>query len=356
MVTEAQVMEALKDVMDPEIHQSIVDLNMVRRVQIDNGNVTVDVALTIAGCPMQSEIRTSVENKVRSLPGVENVVVNLGAMNDEERQQLTERLHGPKKAAKSPIMDPDSKTRIIMVASGKGGVGKSTVTANLAVALARMGKKVGILDADIYGFSIPRMMGAMKQPTALDESTIIPVESNGVKLISMGSFVSEDTPVIWRGPMLGQALEQFLKDVLWGDLDYMLIDSPPGTGDIALSTMQMLPRSRVLIVTTPQASAFKVASRVGIMAQKINLPLLGVVENMAYFICDSCEKHHYIFGQGGGEQVAADLGTRLLAQIPLGADIREQGDNGEPVALQTAESPAGREFVELAKHIDDSWK
>ncbi len=355
MVTEAGVREALREVMDPEIHQNIVDLNMVRSIQIDGANVAVELALTVAGCPMQSQIRTSVEEKLRSLTGVEAVSVKLGVMSDEEKKTLLEHLH-PAKEAKSPIMDAESKTRVIMVSSGKGGVGKSTVTVNLAVALARQGKKVGILDADIYGFSIPRMIGAMGQPTALGENTILPLEAHGVKIISMGSFAGEDTPVIWRGPMLMKALEQFLTDVVWGELDYLLLDSPPGTGDIAISAMQMLPKARVLIVTTPQASAYKVAARVGLMAKKMNLTVLGVVENMAYFICDNCSKPHYIFGQGGGEETAHSLNVRLLAQIPLGAEVRERGDSGEPVALHGADSPAGQVFSQLAQEVDKEWQ
>ncbi|MDA8441127.1 MAG: Mrp/NBP35 family ATP-binding protein [Peptococcaceae bacterium] len=355
MISEAEIREALRDVMDPEIHQSIIDLDMVRTIQIDGNTVTVDIALTIAGCPLQNEIKASVEAKLKSLPEVQAVRVKLGVMAEEERRQLTERLHGPKAAAKSPIMDPNSPTRIIIVASGKGGVGKSTVTVNLAVALSRLGKHVGILDADIYGFSIPRMIGASGAPTVLGEDTILPLEAHGVKLISMGSFVSEDTPVVWRGPMLIKALEQFLTDVLWGELDYLLIDSPPGTGDIALSAMQMLPKAKVLIVTTPQASAFKVASRVGHMAQKVQMPVLGVVENMSYFVCDSCLQEHHIFGEGGGEQVATALGTQLLARIPLGADVREKGDTGEPIAVQAPEAPAGKAFNDLALDIDRSW-
>ncbi len=350
MISKERVMTALNEVMDPEIHKSLVELNMIRDVLIDGGKVRVTVALTIQGCPLKHQIQKDIEAKVGALPGVDRVEVIMGAMTEEERQKLTQGLRGGRERT-SPLLAPGSRTRIIGVGSGKGGVGKSTCTVNLAAALARLGYKVGVLDADIYGFSVSRMLGLHGRPAVLDEKTIMPMESHGVKAISMGSLVEEDTPILWRGPLLGRILDQFLNDVHWGDLDYLLMDLPPGTGDIALSISQTIPQAELILVTTPQAASARVAARAANMARKTNQRVIGVIENMAYFICDNCDQPHEIFGQGGGQALASEMGTVLLGRVPLNPQVREGGDAGLPVAVEDPESPAGQAFNEIAKKV-----
>lgn len=352
MVAKDQVMKALDEVMDPEIHKSLVELNMVRDIQIDGGSVRVTVVLTIQGCPLKHQIQKDVEAKVGALPGVDRVEVIMGAMTDEERQKLTQDLRGGRERT-SPLLAPGARTRIIGIGSGKGGVGKSTCTVNLGVALARLGYQVGVLDADIYGYSVSRMLGLRGRPTVLDEKTIMPQESHGVKAISMGSLVDEDTPILWRGPMLGRILDQFINDVHWGDLDYLLMDLPPGTGDIALSIAQTIPKAELILVTTPQAASARVAARAANMARKTNQRVVGVIENMAYFICDGCDKPHEIFGQGGGQALASEMGTVLLGRVPLTPQVREGGDAGVPVVVADPESPAAQAFNEIAKKVTE---
>ena len=349
MVTRDEVLTALRSVMDPELHRSIVDLQMVRDVRVHDGLVEVDVALTVAGCPLRNRIEADVSSRVRELSGVREVRVHLGEMTPQERQALVNSL-SPRRQARSPILDPTSTTRIVGVASGKGGVGKSTVTVNLAVALHRLGRRVGVIDADVYGFSVPRMLGLKGKPVVI-EGAIAPQAAHGLQVISMGSFVDEEEAIIWRGPMLMKALEQFLKDVLWGELDYLLLDMPPGTGDVAISMFQLIPESYLLLVTTPQRVASMVANRVARMAQKTRQTVVGVIENMSYFICPHCGKPTEIFGSGGGQQIAEALGVPLLARIPLEASIRSSGDVGEPVALHEA-SPTGRAFLEAARGLE----
>jgi len=363
MPTEAQVLEALRPVQDPELQRSIVDLDMVRGIRVDDGRVGVTVALTVAGCPLRAEITDRVTRAVAPLEGVSGVDVDLTVMTDDERAALRTRLtgdhgqagaagghqHGPGAASSNPFSDPASRTRVLGLSSGKGGVGKSSVTVNLAVALARLGHEVAVLDADVYGFSVPKMLGIGHDPVVID-GMIVPPVGHGVKVISTGFFVGDDQPVIWRGPMLHKALEQFLTDVLWGEPTFLLVDMPPGTGDVALSMAQFLPRAEMLVVTTPQPAAQRVAQRSALMARKVNLAVRGVVENMSWFTGDDA-KRYPIFGAGGGQMLADDLGAPLLAQIPLVTALREGGDVGQPVTVAEPLSEASQVFDTLARHI-----
>ena len=353
--TEAQVLEALRPVQDPEIHRSIVELNMVRGIRIDGGTVQVTVALTVAGCPMRAEIVRLVTDAVAPLAGVGNVDVDLTVMTDEERAALSQQLQGGHAAGAdghehrtNPFLD--SNTRVLAVSSGKGGVGKSSVTTNLAVALARRGHKVAAIDADVWGFSMPRMLGIDRPPTVIDD-VIIPPEANGVTLISMGFFAREDQPVVWRGPMLHKALEQFLTDVHWGEPDFLIVDMPPGTGDIALSMAQFLPRAEVVVVTTPQPAAQKVAQRAAYMARKVNLSVVGVIENMSWFTCDHGTEYR-LFGEGGGEELAEQLEVPLLGRIPLVPELRAGADCGEPIVVSHPDNPASQAFGAIAERLD----
>jgi ATP-binding protein involved in chromosome partitioning len=351
--TEAQVLEALRPVEDPEIHRSIVELNMVRGIQIDGGNVKVTVALTVAGCPMRAEIIRLVTDAVAPLAGVARVDVDLGVMTDEERGALSQQLqgghgHDGQEHRTNPFTD--SNTRVLAISSGKGGVGKSSVTTNLAVALAQRGNKVAAIDADVWGFSMPRMLGIDRPPTVIDD-VIVPPDANGVTLISMGFFAREDQPVVWRGPMLHKALEQFLTDVHWGEPDYLIVDMPPGTGDIALSMAQFLPRAEVIVVTTPQPAAQKVAQRAAYMARKVNLSVVGVIENMSWFLCDHGTEYR-LFGEGGGQELADQLEVPLLGQVPLVPELRAGADCGEPIVVTHPDDPASQVFGAIAERLD----
>jgi len=349
MVSREQVLEALGRVMDPELGRSLTELGMVRTVQIDGGKVRVGVALTVPGCPLRNKIRDDVVAEVGRLPGVEDVEVELSAMTDAEREALGQRLRR-EMARPTGIMSPASRTRVIAVGSGKGGVGKSTVTVNLAAAVAAAGREVGLLDADIYGFSIPHLLGINGTPRA-ENGRIIPLKSHGMRVMSIGFFLPEDRPVIWRGPLLVRALQQMLQDVEWGDPEFLFIDLPPGTGDIPLSVTQMLPRSALVLVTTPQPASVQVASRAGAFARRANQEILGVVENMSYFICPGCGRRSYVFGRGGGEELARHLGVPFLGEIPLAEDIRTGSDLGRPVAIYRADSEAGRAFAAIARRL-----
>jgi ATP-binding protein involved in chromosome partitioning len=359
MPTEAAVLEALRPVEDPELHQSIVDLDMVKEVAIDGGRVAVTVALTVSGCPLKPEITRRVSEAVQPLDGVESVDVDLTVMDDEQRQAVAERLRqqhagGAAAADGRPArVNPftDARTRVLAVASGKGGVGKSSVTTNLAVALAQRGHKVAAVDADVWGFSMPRMLGIDHPPVVLDD-VIIPPEANGVNLISMGFFAREDQPVVWRGPMLHKALEQFLTDVHWDDPDFLVVDMPPGTGDIALSMAQFLPRAEVLIVTTPQPAAQRVAQRAAYMSQKVNLDVMGVIENMSWFRGDD-GKAYELFGAGGGRELADQLGVPLLGQVPLVPELRIGADEGRPFVVTHPDDEASQAFVAIAERVED---
>ena len=362
-VSEAQVLDALRPVEDPELHRSIVDLDMVRKIAIDGSEVAVTVALTIAGCPLRSEITRRVDEAVVALDGVDTLDLDFTVMTDDERAALRTKLHGdPASTAGSqqahghaegraiPFADPSSTTRVLLVASGKGGVGKSSVTTNLAVALAARGKDVAVVDADVWGFSIPRMLGVEHPPVVID-SMLVPPESHGVRCISMGFFAAEDQPVIWRGPMLHKALEQFLTDVFWDEPDFLVVDLPPGTGDISISLAQFLPRSEVYVVTTPQPAAQRVAQRAAFMAQKVNLEVKGVIENMSWFTGDD-GKRYQIFGEGGGEELAKRLDVPLIGRVPLVPELREGGDRGEPIASIDPDGEAAQVFAQIAHVID----
>lgn len=357
-----QVIDALRPVQDPELHRSIVDLNMVRDVRVDDGVVSLTVVLTIAGCPLRNEIQQRVNSAVRPLAGVRDVRLDFGVMTDQERAALREKLHGSPAASAgsapahghaqgraTPFAQPGSKTRPLLISSGKGGVGKSSVTTNLAVALATAGHSVGVVDADIYGYSIPRMLGADRDPVVIDQM-LVPPSSYGVRCISIGYFVPDGQAVVWRGPMLHKALEQFLTDVFWDEPDFLLIDMPPGTGDIALSLSQYLPRAEVYVVTTPQAAAQKVARLSAAMAKKVNMSVRGVIENMSWFVGDD-GKRYELFGSGGGKSLAEELGVPLLAQIPLVNQLREGGDEGKPIAAVAPQSEVGLAFADLAAKI-----
>jgi len=363
MPTIDQVIDALRPVEDPELRRSIVDLGMLRDVRVnDDGRVALVVALTVAGCPLRQEITNRVTGAVNALSGVAEVSLDFTVMTDDERAALRQRLHGDPSATAGqgpahghaegrsiPFAQTGSKTRPLLIASGKGGVGKSSVTTNLAVALAAQGYRVGVVDADIYGYSIPRMLGADRDPVVIDQM-LVPPESYGVRCISIGYFVPEGQAVIWRGPMLHKALEQFLTDVFWDEPDFLIVDMPPGTGDIAISLSQYLPRGEVYVVTTPQAAAQKVARLSAAMAAKVNLPVKGVIENMSWFTGED-GKRYEIFGSGGGAELAEELGVPLLGQLPLVPALREGGDEGRPIAAVAPESEAGRAFHEMAHRI-----
>jgi ATP-binding protein involved in chromosome partitioning len=352
MLTTEKVLEALRDVKDPEINRSLVELNMIRNIQIEGTTVSLDVILTIQGCPLKVKIGEDVENAIQAL-GAEKVYVTFGSMTDEERAALSQKLRSPQQQKEeSDLLSPESKTKFIAVASGKGGVGKSTVTVNLAVALARLGKKVGIIDADIYGFSVPDMMGIEQRPVVIDE-TILPVERFGVKVMSMGFFVEDNAPVVWRGPILGKMLRNFFHEVHWGEqLDYLLLDLPPGTGDVALDVHQLIPQSKEIIVTTPHATAAFVAARAGAMAlHTTKHELLGVVENMSWYETRDGE-HDYVFGRGGGEKLAEELQVELLAQIPLRAPgTMDPNDPFFSPSIYDAEHPTGQLYQQLAEKV-----
>ncbi|HEY1118886.1 MAG TPA: Mrp/NBP35 family ATP-binding protein [Acidimicrobiales bacterium] len=362
MPTESQIIDALRPVEDPELHRSIVDLGMVRSVRIEGASVTVEVALTVPGCPLKNEIQRRVGEAVHALDDVHNVDVTFDVMSDEERARVRELMVGdPKSTAGSqaahghaegraiPFADAGSKTRVLLVASGKGGVGKSSVTTNLAVALAKRGKKTAIVDADVWGFSIPRMLGIDRPPVVID-SMLIPPESHGVSCISMGFFAQEDQAVIWRGPMLHKALEQFLTDVYWDDPDFLVVDLPPGTGDISISLAQFLPRAEVYVVTTPQPAAQRVAQRAAFMAEKVNLEVKGIIENMSWFTGDDGARYE-IFGAGGGQELADRLSKPLLGKVPLLPELREGSDTGTPIVVSSPESEAAVAFDEIARAI-----
>jgi ATP-binding protein involved in chromosome partitioning len=362
-VSEAQVLEALRPVQDPELHRSIVDLDMVRRIEIDGARVAVTVALTIAGCPLRAEITNRVDGAVTALDGVDALDLDFTVMTDDERAALRTKLHGdPGATAGSqqahghaegreiPFADPGSKTRVLLVASGKGGVGKSSVTTNLSVALAQRGRDVAVIDADVWGFSIPRMLGVQHAPVVIDQM-LVPPESYGVRCISMGFFAAEDQPVIWRGPMLHKALEQFLTDVFWDDPDFLVIDLPPGTGDISLSLSQFLPRAEVYVVTTPQPAAQRVAQRAAFMSQKVNLEVKGIIENMSWFTGDD-GKRYELFGAGGGAELAQRLEVPLLGQVPLVPELRAGSDSGSPIVAADPDGEASQVFARIAETID----
>ncbi|RKT83310.1 ATP-binding protein involved in chromosome partitioning [Saccharopolyspora antimicrobica] len=354
--TEDAVRKALSQVEDPEIRRPITDLGMVKSVSIgDGGAVLVEVYLTVKGCPMRETITQRVTDAVAAVEGVGSVQVELDVMSDEQRTELRKALRGDAAEPRIPFAEPGSMTRVYCVASGKGGVGKSSVTVNLAAAMAERGLSVGVVDADIYGHSVPRMLGAGGKPTQV-EKMIMPPQSHGVKVISIGMFTPGNTPVVWRGPMLHRALQQFLADVFWGDLDVLLLDLPPGTGDVALSTAQLIPNAEILVVTTPQQAAAEVAERAGAIAMQTRQRLAGVVENMSWMELPDGQRME-VFGSGGGQLVAdslsRSLGTEvpLLGQVPLDPRLREAGDAGTPLVLEAPDSPAAVVLNDIAKRL-----
>jgi ATP-binding protein involved in chromosome partitioning len=351
MPTTDQIRDVLAEINDPEIHRSIVELGMVRGIELTGASVTVDLALTIPGCPLKSFFQEVLPAKLKdAFPEITDVQINLGAMTEQERKALVGGLK--KDSPEAEIFTrSDSSTTVIAVGSGKGGVGKSTVTVNLAAALAKRGKSVGLLDADVWGFSIPRMLGVTERPTVVDESLIIPPMAHGFKTISIGNFVPEDNPVVWRGPMLHKALRQFLVDVHWDEPEYLLIDMPPGTGDISISLSQFVPGSAFILVTTPQKAAERVAERAGLMAEKAGLPVSGVIENMAYAVCDHCGERTYPFGSGGGAALAERLDVPLLGQIPLDPPMRDFADHGNPVVVSLPGSPSAVAFEGIVDRV-----
>ena len=351
MITEEQIRASLRNVLDPEIGKPIEDIGMLQGIEVNDGSVRVHVLITIEGCPLKDRITADVTSALQPL-GVDHVDVDLSPMSEQQRSELVTKLRGG--ATPAPQQQRQffvgTDTTVIAVASGKGGVGKSSVTVNLACALAAEGHRVGVLDADVWGFSVPRMMGVTGQPVGFN-NMILPLESHGVKVISMGFFVPEETPVIWRGPMLHKAIEQFLGDVYWGDLDFLLADLPPGTGDVSISLASFLPGASMLVVTTPQEAARKVAERAGKMAERTNLRPLGVIENMSWFACPHCGERTSIFGSGGGQEAADTLGVPLFAQVPLVPDLREGGDEGRPIVVTDPDSPAGQALRDAARAV-----
>jgi ATP-binding protein involved in chromosome partitioning len=342
---------AIGAVEDPEIHRSLADLGMIRSLEVTpEGAVSTLIALTIPGCPLKDKLDRDITDAAQSVAGVTSVNVEFTHMNDEERTELVGKVRGAGATREVTIGGPGSRTRVIAVSSGKGGVGKSTVTANLAVALARLGRTVGVIDADVWGFSIPRMLGSDRPPTVVAEM-LMPPEIHGVRVMSMDYFVAPDQAVIWRGPMLHKAMEQFLVDVHWDDPDYLLIDMPPGTGDIALSLAQFLPRAQSIVVTTPQPTAQRVAKRAGLMARRVNQEILGIVENMSWFTGDD-GKRYALFGEGGGQALAEELEVPLLGRVPLVPAMREGADAGLPVTIADPGGEAAAAFEALAAEVE----
>jgi ATP-binding protein involved in chromosome partitioning len=339
-----ELWQALSGVIDPELRRPVTDLDMVRDVHVHGGDVVVKIALTVAGCPLRSSFEQQVEEHVGAVPGVESVRLEFDVMSPDEKAALTTKLRGGI-AERSKGISVDRSTRVLAVASGKGGVGKSSLTVNLAAALSALGRRTGILDADVYGHSIPHMLGVHQKPVLVDQMIVPPVKDD-LKLMSIGFFLDDNSPVMWRGPMLHRALEQFLSDVHWGELDILLVDMPPGTGDVSISLGQLLPRAEAVVVTTPQPLAQEVAARAAVMAQKTNMRVIGVIENMT----------SEVFGEGGGARLAGQLGVPLLGQVPLDPRLRECADAGEPLVRVDPDAEAARAIVEIAGAVDATRK
>lgn len=371
MINHGMVLNALGEVTDPELHYDIVTLNMVRNIGIEGNAVTVDVALTVAGCPLHQKIEQDVTAAVSKLPGVGDVTVHLDVMNDEERRTAFSRAFqksqgnsnaaaeaqptspkppGQPAATWSPMLQEGSHTVMLGIASGKGGVGKSTVTANLAVALTKLGLKVGVMDMDIYGYSQGRMLGGHEKAQANAQQKIIPWNIHDLHVVSMSMFVPENQAIVWRGPMLGKMMQQFFTDVAWPELDYLLIDLPPGTGDVALDVAQRLNRASLVIVTTPQQVAREVAMRTADVASRAGQRILGIIENMSYIPMGPGQRME-IFGHGGGDALSSELQVPLLGQVPLESGVREGGDEGVPIVLSAPESEAAVTFLQIAQKI-----
>ncbi len=344
MVAEREVLEALRQVIDPELGKDLVSLNMVRDVKVEGGEVSFRLILTSSACPLKRELEENARKAVMAIPGVERVNIEVGAEPPPH--------HGHPQKGELPPREPIPGVRYtIAVASGKGGVGKSTVTVNLALALHKMGYRVGILDCDIYGPSLQMMMGVKESLKATVDGRMVPNEKWGLKLVSIGFIIEEDTPVIWRGPLVMQLVRQFLKDVMWGDLDYLVIDLPPGTGDAQLTLVQTIPLTGAVVVTTPQDIALIDAYRAIKMFHEVKSSVIGIVENMSYFVCPHCGERSEIFSRGGGEKASRRYGIPLLGAVPLDAEIREGGDRGKPIVVSRPDSPHGKAFFEIAKKV-----
>jgi len=366
MALETQVREAVSGVEEPELRRSVHELGMVDAVDVKRGRVLVRLALPLPGDAARSELRRRTLDAVAAVPGADRVDVEFRDMDDGELKGVADTLKGvapnplqvldasqarsPRAPEPRPNPFADSRTRVLAIASGKGGVGKSSVTTNLSIALAQRGKRVAAVDADVWGFSMPRMLGVTHPPGLIDD-VIVPPEAHGVRLISMGFFAQEDQAVIWRGPMLHKALEQFISDVYWGDNDYLVIDMPPGTGDVSLSISQFLPRAEVIVVTTPQPAAQRVAQRAAAMAAKVDLDVIGVIENMSWFRGDD-GKRYELFGAGGGAELAEQLDVPLLGQVPLVPVLREGGDYGRPIIVTHPDDEAAQVFRSIAERLD----
>ena len=344
-VSREAVMRALEGVIDPELKRSVVELDMVRHVGIEGPDVAVTIALTVPGCPLRASFEEQVEEALRPIEGIRSVTLDFDVLSPEERQALTAKLRGDV-AERTPGVSVDATTRVIAVASGKGGVGKSSLTANLAAAFSRLGHKTGVLDADVYGYSIPTMLGIRQRPIAVDKMIVPPVRGD-LKVMSIGFFLDDNSPVMWRGPMLHRALEQFLSDVHWGELDTLVVDMPPGTGDVAISLGQLLPRAEAVVVTTPHRAAQQVAVRAAHMARKTNMRLLGVIENMSFRAGTGEE----LFGSGGGDALAAEVETELLARIPFEPRLAALADEGEPIVLAEPDAEVSQAIMGLAEVI-----
>ena len=340
MPTREDILAALGKVIDPELRRPVTELGMVRGVEIDGSEVTVTIALTVVGCPLRSSFEDQVREHVATLPGVSSVGLQFDVMSPDERAELTTKLRG---GVERSAIQLSPRTRVLAVASGKGGVGKSSLTVNLAASLAAQGQEVGVLDADIYGHSIPHMLGIAQKPVVVDKMIVPPV-AHDLRLMSIGFFLDDNQPVMWRGPMLHRALEQFLQDVHWGDIDTLVVDMPPGTGDVSISLGQLLPRAEAVVVTTPQPLAQEVASRAATMAQKTGMRVVGVIENMT----------SDVFGAGGGERLATELGVPLLGSVPLDPALREAGDAGVPFVTREPSSATAQAIEEIARAIDAS--
>jgi ATP-binding protein involved in chromosome partitioning len=347
-----EILAALEGVIDPELGRSVVELDMIRDVSVEGGLVAVTIALTVPGCPLRASFQEQVDRALLPLEGVEEVALDFDVMTPEEKAALTARLRGGV-SERTPGISVDASTRVLAVASGTGGVGKSSLAANLAAAFSRLGHKTGVLDADVYGYSIPQMLGIQQRPVAVDDgerAMIVPPVRGDLKVMSIGFFLDENTPVMWRGPMLHRALEQFLSDVHWGELDTLVVDMPPGTGDVAISLGQLLPRAEAVVVTTPHRASQQVAVRAAQMARKTNMRLLGVVENMAYLTREDGSREE-LFGTGGGEALAAEVEAPLLGQIPFDPRLGALADEGEPIVLVEPDADVSRAIVDLAEAI-----
>jgi ATP-binding protein involved in chromosome partitioning len=343
-----QILTALERVIDPELKRSVIELDMVRGLEVTGGRVALQIALTVPGCPLRGSFESQVEEALRPVPGVDRVDLGFTVMTPEEKAALTSKLRGGV-AERTPGISVDAKTRVIAIASGKGGVGKSSLAANLAAGLSSLGHRAGVLDADVYGYSIPHMLGIRQRPVVVDQMIVPPVRGD-LKVMSIGFFLDENSPVMWRGPMLHRALEQFLSDVHWGELDTLVVDMPPGTGDVAISLGQLLPRAEAVVVTTPHRAAQQVAVRAAQMARKTNMRLLGVVENMSYLVGSGDE----LFGSGGGEQLSDEVDAPLLGRIPFDPRLARYADEGDPIVLVEPESEVSGAIVALAQTIADT--